>query len=32
MTSLRRFTTAPTLAEMEIIAARAAESIPEALR
>jgi len=32
MTSLRRFTTAPTLAEMEIIAARAAESIPDALR
>lgn len=32
MTSLRRFTTAPTLEEMESIAARAAETIPEALR
>lgn len=32
MTSLRRFTTAPTLAEMEIIATRAAQSIPQELR
>ncbi len=32
MTSLRRFTTAPTLAEMETIAARAAQSIPQELR
>lgn len=32
MTSLRRFTTAPTLAEMETIAARAAQSIPRELR
>lgn len=32
MTSLRRFTTAPTLAEMETIAARAARSIPQELR
>lgn len=32
MTSLRRFTTAPSLAEMEAIADRAAASIPEALR
>ena len=32
MTSLRRFTNAPSLAEMEAIADRAAASIPESLR
>lgn len=32
MMSLRRFTTAPTLEELEIVAARAADTIPAQLR